>query len=149
MIAMTYGNIYVAQVAMGANDAQTLRAIREAESYDGPSLVIAYSHCISHGIPQMKFGFNQMKLAVDSGAWILYRYDPRLKAEGKNPLQLDSREPKVDIKDYMYNEVRFRTLLQAMPERAEELLDLARADANARWNTYRQMAEMDYSWAAD
>jgi pyruvate-ferredoxin/flavodoxin oxidoreductase len=147
MIAMTYGNIYVAQVAMGANDTQTLRAMREAESYDGPSLIIAYSHCIAHGIRQMKLGFNQQKLAVDSGAWMLYRYDPRLIAEGKNPLQLDSREPKADIADYMYNEVRFRTLQQSAPDRAEQLLDLARADAKARWNQYKQMADMDYSWA--
>ena len=148
MIAMTYGNIYVAQVAMGANDAQTLRAIQEAESYEGASLIIAYSHCIAHGIPQMKLGFSQQKAAVDSGAWMLYRYDPRLLAEGKNPLQLDSREPKADIKDYMYNEIRFRTLLQSEPERAESLLNLARADAKARWQMYRQMSEMDYSWAA-
>ncbi|MCJ7549760.1 MAG: pyruvate:ferredoxin (flavodoxin) oxidoreductase, partial [Anaerolineae bacterium] len=105
MIAMTYGNIYVAQVAMGANDTQTLRAMREAEGYEGPSLIIAYSHCIAHGIRQMKFGFEQQKLAVNSGAWMLYRYDPRLTAEGKNPLQLDSREPKGDIAEYMYNEV--------------------------------------------
>ncbi|MGC9469446.1 MAG: pyruvate:ferredoxin (flavodoxin) oxidoreductase [Anaerolineae bacterium] len=148
MIAMTYGNIYVAQIAMGANDAQSLRAIREAEAYDGPSLVIAYSHCIAHGIPNMMYGFSQQKLAVDSGAWILYRYDPRLRDEGKNPLQLDSREPKTDIKEYMYNEVRFRTLQQSMPDRADELLKLARADAKARWNMYKQMADMDYSWAA-
>jgi pyruvate-ferredoxin/flavodoxin oxidoreductase len=148
MIAMTYGNIYVAQIAMGANDTQALRAIREAEAYNGPSLVIAYSHCIAHGIPQMKLGFQQQKLAVDSGAWMLYRYDPRLADEGKNPLQLDSREPKTDIKEYMYNEIRFRTLLQSMPDRADDLLKLARADAKARWNTYKQMAEMDYSWAA-
>jgi len=147
MIAMSYGNIYVAQVAMGANDTQTLRAFREAESYDGPSLIIAYSHCIAHGIPNMKYGFKQQKLAVDSGAWVLYRYDPRRIAEGKNPLQLDSREPKIDIKEYMYNEVRFRSLAQAMPERAEQLLELARADVRTRWNIYRQMAEMDYSWA--
>ncbi len=149
MIAMTYGNIYVAQVAMGANDTQTLRAIREAESYEGPSLIIAYSHCIAHGIRQMKFGFAQQKLAVDSGAWMLYRYDPRLIAEGKNPLHLDSREPKSDIAEYMYNEVRFRMLQQSMPERAEQLLKLARSDAKARWNQYKQMAEMDYSWAAE
>ncbi|MGC9521146.1 MAG: pyruvate:ferredoxin (flavodoxin) oxidoreductase [Anaerolineae bacterium] len=148
MMAMTYGNVYVAQIAMGANDAQALRAIREAEAYDGPSLIIAYSTCIAHGIPQMSQGFDQMKRAVDSGAWVLYRYDPRLRDEGKNPLQLDSREPKMDIKEYMYNEVRFRTLLQSMPDRAEELLKLARADAKARWNTYKQMSEMDYSWAA-
>jgi len=149
MIAMTYGNIYVAQVAMGANDTQTLRAMREAESYEGPSLIIAYSHCIAHGIRQMKFGFAQQKLAVDSGAWMLYRYDPRLMAEGKNPLHLDSREPKTDIAEYMYNEVRFRMLQQSMPERAEQLLKLARSDAKARWNQYKQMAEMDYSWAAE
>jgi pyruvate-ferredoxin/flavodoxin oxidoreductase len=148
MIAMTYGNIYVAQIAMGANDTQALRAIREAEAYDGPSLVIAYSHCIAHGLSRMSLGFNQQKLAVDSGAWMLYRYDPRLRDEGKNPLQLDSREPKVDVKEFMYNEVRFRSLTQMMPERAEELLDLARADVTARWHMYKQMAEMDYSWAA-
>lgn len=149
MIAMTYGNIYVAQISMGANDAQALRAIREAEAYPGSSLIIAYSHCIMHHFSQMKFGFKQQKLAVDSGAWVLYRYDPRLAIQGKNPLQLDSREPKVDIKEYMYNEGRFRSLLQAMPERAEELLNMARGDAKARWNHYKQMAEMDYSWAAE
>jgi pyruvate-ferredoxin/flavodoxin oxidoreductase len=147
-MAMTYGNVYVAQIAMGASDMQTLRAFREAESYDGPSLIIAYSHCIAHGLPQMKMGFNQQQLAVDSGAWVLYRYDPRLTAEGKNPLQLDSKEPSIDIEEYMYNEVRFRTLQQSMPERAGMLLNLAREDAKARWNMYKQMAEMDYSWAA-
>ncbi len=144
LIAMTYGNIYVAQIAMGANDAQTLKTFTEAESYPGPSLIIAYSHCIAHGIPEMKQGFEQQKLAVDSGAWMLYRYDPRLLAEGKNPLQLDSKEPKVDIKDFMYNEVRFRALSQADPTRAEMLLNLARQDVKARWNYYRQLAEMDY-----
>jgi pyruvate-ferredoxin/flavodoxin oxidoreductase len=148
LMAMTYGNIYVAQVAMGANDRQTLKALREAESYDGPSLVIAYSHCIAHGVP-MHHGFDQQDKAVKSGAWMLYRYDPRLAAEGKNPLQLDSREPKLPIKEYMYNEVRFRTLTQSKPERAERLLTLAQQDATARWNYYKQLAEMDYSWAAE
>ena len=148
MIAMTYGNIYVAQIAMGANDAQALRAFREAESYDGPSLIIAYSHCIAHGIPRMKFGFEQQKKAVDSGAWMLYRYDPRRIAGGKNPLQLDSKAPKLDIKEYMYNEVRFRMLTRSKPAEAERLLELARADAVARWNQYKQMSEMDYSWVA-
>jgi pyruvate-ferredoxin/flavodoxin oxidoreductase len=148
MITMTYGNIYVAQISMGANDAQALRAIREAEAYPGSSLIIAYSHCIMHHFSRMKFGFQQQKLAVDSGAWVLYRYDPRRVLEGKNPLQLDSREPKVDIKEYMYNEGRFRSLLQAMPDRAEDLLAMARADAKARWNQYKQMADMDYSWAS-
>ncbi len=147
LITMTYGNIYVAQIAMGANDMQTLKAFREAESYDGPSLIIAYSHCIAHGIPAMKYGFQQQQLAVDSGAWLLYRYDPRRIAEGKNPLQLDCKEPKADIKEFMYNEVRFRTLMQSDPDRAEMLLNLAREDVKARWNQYKQMAEMDYSWA--
>ncbi len=147
LIAMTYGNIYVAQIAMGANDAQALKAFREAESYDGPSLIIAYSHCIAHGLRSMKYGFNQQKLAVASGAWILYRYDPRRALKGLNPLQLDSKEPTVDIKEYMYNEVRFRTLAQSKPERAAQLLELARMDARARWNYYKQLAAMDFSAA--
>ncbi|MGC9357319.1 MAG: pyruvate:ferredoxin (flavodoxin) oxidoreductase [Anaerolineae bacterium] len=148
LIAMTYGNIYVAQVAMGASDMQTLKAFREAESYDGPSLIIAYTHCIAHGYP-LKQGFDQQQKAVDSGAWILYRYDPRRLAEGKNPLQLDSKEPKIDIREYMYNETRFRMLTQSYPDRAETLLELARQDAIARWNYYKQLAEMDYSFAAE
>ena len=121
---MTYGNIYVAQISLGTDDAQALKAFREAESYPGPSLVIAYSHCILHGIPRMKFGFEQQKKAVASGAWMLYRYDPRLVNEGKNPLQLDYRPhkredtPPGDIAEYMYNEVRFKTLLRSKPERA-------------------------------
>ncbi len=147
MMAMTYGNVYVAQVAMGANDAHALKAFLEAESYPGPSLIIAYSHCIAHGISEMRFGFNQQKAAVESGAWILYRYDPRRVAEGKNPLQLDSKEPTLPIAEYMYNETRFRALRQTNPEAAEQLLKLAQEDAIARWNLYRQMAEMDYSWA--
>ena len=145
LISMTYGNIYVAQIAMGANDTQALKAFREAESYDGPSLIIAYSHCIAHGMPQMNMGFKQQQLAVDSGAWVLYRYDPRLTLQGKNPLQLDSKEPKADVADFMYNEVRFRTLRQADPDRAAELLLLARNDVQARWNYFKQLAEMDYT----
>ncbi|MGC9398736.1 MAG: pyruvate:ferredoxin (flavodoxin) oxidoreductase [Anaerolineae bacterium] len=148
LMAMSYGNIYVAQIAMGANDRQALKAFREAEAYDGPSLIIAYSHCIAHGIP-MHYGFDQQDKAVKSGAWLLYRYDPRRAAEGKNPLQLDCKEPSIPIKEYMYNEVRFRTLTQSMPERAERLLKLAQQDATARWNYYKQLAEMDYSWAAE
>ncbi len=148
MMAMTYGNVYVAQIAMGANDAQALKAFLEAESYPGPSLIIAYSHCIAHGISEMRFGFNQQKAAVDSGAWILYRYDPRRVAEGKNPLQLDSKEPTLPIREYMEKETRFRALRQTNPEAAEYLAKLAQEDAIARWNLYRQMAEMDYSWAA-
>ncbi len=149
LIAMTYGNIYVAQIAMGANDTQALRAFREAESYEGASLIIAYSHCIAHGMPQMNMGFKQQQLAVDSGAWVLYRYDPRMIVQGKNPLQLDSREPKADIADFMYNEVRFRTLRQSDPDRAAELLLLARGDVRARWNHFKQLAELDYSALAE
>ncbi|MDH7483070.1 MAG: pyruvate:ferredoxin (flavodoxin) oxidoreductase, partial [Spirochaetales bacterium] len=108
MIAMSYGYVYVAQIAMGANIGQTIKAIREAESYDGPSVVIAYSHCINHGIDMMK-GMNQQKAAVECGVWPLYRYDPRLKAEGRNPFQLDSKEPDFSKLDqYMYAEVRFK-----------------------------------------
>ena len=148
MIAMTYGNIYVAQVAMGANDRQTLKAFREAESYEGASLIIAYSHCIAHGLP-MKTGFDQQAKAVKSGAWPLYRYDPRRTEQGLNPLQLDYKAPSLPIEEYMYNEVRFRTLIQSKPERAEKLLKLAQKDVDARWQQYKQLAAMDYSWAKE
>ncbi len=144
LIVMTYGNVYVAQVAMGANDQQTVRAFLEAESYDGPSLIIAYSHCAMHGI-NMRAGFDQQQLAVDSGAWILYRYDPRRAAQGLNPLQLDSKAPKVPLRDYVYNETRFKMLVQSNPERAEKLLELAQKDVMARWRMYEQMAAFDYS----
>jgi hypothetical protein len=104
----------VARIAMGANDAQTLRAIQEAESYDGPSLIIAYSHCIAHGINMAK-GMEQQKLAVESGYWPLYRFDPRLREEGKNPFQLDSKAPKIRFRDYALNETRYRMLMQIRP----------------------------------
>ena len=144
MIAMTYGNIYVARVALGASDAQVLKAFNEADAYDGPSLIIAYSHCINHGI-DMKKGLAQQKLAVNSGAWVLYRYDPRLKAEGKNPLQLDSKAPTAKVSDYAYNENRYRMLLNQDEERAEQLMRAAEIDAAQRWSLYSQMAEIDYS----
>jgi pyruvate-ferredoxin/flavodoxin oxidoreductase len=143
MIATTYGNIYVAQVAMGANDRQTVKALVEAESYDGPSLVIAYSHCIAHGI-NMRLGFEQQQRAVDSGAWVLYRYDPRLAEEGQNPLQLDSRAPKIPLRDYAYHEARFKMLTQAKPMEAERLIELAQQDVNSRWQMYQQLASLDY-----
>jgi pyruvate-ferredoxin/flavodoxin oxidoreductase len=138
-MVMTYGNVYVAQVAMGANDAHTIRAILEAESYDGPSLIIAYSHCIAHGIDMTK-GLEQQKLAVDSGYWPLYRYDPRLKAEGKNPFQLDSKPPKIRLEDYIYNETRYRVLTQTNPEAAARLLVEAQKVVEERWQRYQQMA---------
>jgi pyruvate-ferredoxin/flavodoxin oxidoreductase len=139
MMAMTYGNVYVAQVAMGANDAQTIKAFLEAESYDGPALIIAYSHCIAHGIDMAK-GLNQQKLAVDSGYWPLYRYDPRLRAQGKNPLQLDSGAPKIPFKDYAYNEARYRMLQQSHPEEAEALMAAAQEAIHMRWKQYEALA---------
>ena len=141
MMAMTYGNVYVAQVAMGANDAHTIRAFLEAESYDGPSLIIAYSHCAMHGYDLSK-GLEQQKLAVQTGYWPLYRYDPRLKAEGKNPFQLDSKAPSLPLKDYIYNETRYRMLVQSMPERAEFLLAEAQKAVEERWRKYEQLASL-------
>ncbi len=144
MIAMTYGNIYVAQVAMGANDNQTVKAFVEAESYDGPSLILAYSHCIAHGI-NMTTGYGQQQAAVDSGHWPLYRYDPRRSEQGLNPLQLDSKEPKIPFEQYAYNETRFKMLTQSQPERAAQLLEMAQGDVLRRWRMYQQLAAMDYS----
>jgi pyruvate-ferredoxin/flavodoxin oxidoreductase len=144
MIAMTYGYIYTAQVAMGASDIQTLRAFREADMYDGPSLIIAYTHCIAHGY-DMKFGLNQQKLAVKSGVWPIYRFNPENIKEGKNPLKLDYKEPSIPVKDFAYNETRYRMLVQTNEKRAEDLLKLAQGDAEARWMKYSQMAAADYS----
>ncbi len=144
MIAMTYGSIYVAQVAMGANDNQTVKAFVEAESYDGPSLIIAYSHCIAHGI-NMSTANAQQQAAVDSGHWNLYRYDPRRLEQGQNPLQLDSKGPKIPLEQYVYNETRFKMLVQSMPDRAAQLLELAQGDVLRRWKMYEQLAAMDYS----
>ncbi|MEI6512631.1 MAG: pyruvate:ferredoxin (flavodoxin) oxidoreductase [bacterium] len=138
-MAMAYGNVYVAQIAMGANDAQTVKAFIEAESYEGPSLIIAYSHCIAHGIDMTK-GLNQQKMAVDSGYWPMYRFDPRLADAGKNPFQLDSREPTLPLKDYIYSENRFRMLIQSDPGGAEKLLHEAEKDVIRRWRLYKHMS---------
>jgi pyruvate-ferredoxin/flavodoxin oxidoreductase len=143
LMAIAYGYVYVARVAMGYSDQHTLKAFLEAESYNGPSIIIAYSHCISHGIDMAK-GLEQQKLAVQSGLWPLYRYDPRLSAENKNPLQIDSREPSVPVEQYMYNETRFRMLTQSDEARAETLLKLSSQDAKSRWNFYSQLAAMHY-----
>jgi len=144
MISMSYGYVYVAQIALGANMNQAIKAIREAESYDGPSIVIAYSHCINQGIDMMK-GMNQQKNAVQSGVWPLYRYDPRLKALGKNPFQLDSKEPDYSLlEQYMYAEVRFKSLVQANPERAKALLDKQRALIERRYKEYRYIADRTF-----
>jgi pyruvate-ferredoxin/flavodoxin oxidoreductase len=141
LLAMAYGNIYVARVAMGADDQQTLNAFLEAEAYDGPSLIIAYSHCIAHGY-DMAQGLAQQKKAVQSGYWFLYRYNPRLQAEGKNPLTIDSKAPSLPLGDYVYNETRYRMLTQSNAERAETLLDLAQHDVRQHWNLYHQLATL-------
>ncbi len=143
LIAMAYGYVYVARVAMGASDQQTLNAFLEAEAYDGPSLIIAYSHCIAHGIDMSK-GLEQQKLAVQSGAWPLYRYNPALVADGKNPLTIDSKEPSIPFEQYAYNETRYRMLVQSDEVRAEMLLKQAQGDAKSRWEFYKQMAAMNY-----
>jgi pyruvate-ferredoxin/flavodoxin oxidoreductase len=139
LMAMTYGHVYVARIAMGANDAHTLRALREAEAYDGPSLVIAYSHCIAHGY-DLRHGLDQQKAAVLSGHWPLLRYDPRLAAAGQNPLQLDSKAPSVPLKSYAYNETRYTMLAHSDPEAAARLLALAETDVAARWRLYEHLA---------
>jgi pyruvate-ferredoxin/flavodoxin oxidoreductase len=128
---------------MGASDQQTLSAFMEADAYDGPSLIIAYSHCISHGFDLRK-GLEQQKLAVASGAWPLYRFNPALIAHGQNPLSIDSKEPSIPISQYAYNETRYRMLLQSDEQRAELLIKQAQNDAKSRWALYRQMAAMHY-----
>jgi pyruvate-ferredoxin/flavodoxin oxidoreductase len=143
LIAMSYGYVYVARIAMGANDQQTLRAILEAESYDGPSLIIAYSHCIAHGYDMAK-GLEQQKLAVQSGHWPMYRYDPRLAEQGQNPLIIESKEPSIPISQYAYNETRYKMLTQLDEARAEQLMHEAQRDAKSRWTLYQQMAAMHY-----
>ncbi|MCL2269852.1 MAG: pyruvate:ferredoxin (flavodoxin) oxidoreductase, partial [Treponema sp.] len=142
-IAMSYGYVYVAKISLGANMGQTIKAFREAESYDGPSLIIAYSHCINHGINMSK-GLDQGKAAVTSGLWPLYRYDPRLKAQGKNPFQLDSKDPTTSIEDFMYKEVRFKSLKAASPDRADALLAKAKAQAERVWKEYKYLAERPF-----
>jgi pyruvate-ferredoxin/flavodoxin oxidoreductase len=139
MMAMAYGNVYVAKVAFGAKDAQTVRAIQEAESYPGTSLVIAYSHCIAHGY-DLAHGLDQQKLAVDAGHWPLFRFDPRRVANGENPLVLESAAPKIDLGKYVRNESRYRMVEQAHPERFKQLLETAQADIKTRFATYETLA---------
>ena len=142
MISMTYGNIYVAQIAMGADYNQTVKALAEAEAYDGPSIVIAYSHCIAHGI-DMGSGMNEQKKAVQSGRWPLFRYNPALKAQGKNPLTIDSKPPTISVADFMNGENRFRTLQKSNPEVAKRLAVLADAEYKWRLSVYQQIAAMN------
>ncbi len=148
LMAMTYGNTYVARVAMGARDEQTLRAFLEAEAFEGPSLIIAYSHCIAHGI-DMSTGMQNQKAAVESGQWILYRYNPDRARAGENPLILDSRAPKIPVERYMYMENRFKMLTLSEPERARRLLEAAQEDVNNRWEYYQYLAERKWGQSAD
>lgn len=144
MMAMNYGNVYVAQVAMGANDTQVLRAFLEAEAYDGPSLIIAYSHCIAHGI-NMGTALNNQKAAVQSGHWMLYRYNPEKGEAGENPLTLDSRKPRIPMRDYMYMENRYKMLTKSSPEMAKQLLEKAQEQADDRWKQYEFLAKHGFA----
>ncbi|HYA97505.1 MAG TPA: pyruvate:ferredoxin (flavodoxin) oxidoreductase [Methylomirabilota bacterium] len=139
MEAISYGNVYVARVAMGGNDTHTVKAFLEAEAYSGPSLIIAYSHCIAHGY-DMVFGFEQQKKAVLSGYWPLMRYDPSLRAEGKNPFQLDSKAPSMPLKDYAYQEARYTMLARSNRAAAAELLKQAQEDVYRTWRVYENRA---------
>jgi pyruvate-ferredoxin/flavodoxin oxidoreductase len=140
MTAIRYGDVYIAQVAMGANDTQTIKAFLEAEAHPGPSLIIAYSQCIAHGIDMAK-GMHQQKLAVDSGYWPLYRYNPRLVEEDKQPFQLDSTDPKIPLQDYIYTEGRYRMLQQSEPAVAKFLLGQAQKAVSRRWQQYKNLSE--------
>jgi len=141
LMAIVYGSIYVAKVAIGANPNQTVKAFIEAESYPGPSLIIAYAHCIAHGI-NMTAGYQEQKKAVDCGHWPLYRFNPQLKEEGKNPLQLDSKAPTLDFEEYAYGQNRYRQLVQSKPQAAAELLKLASSDATGRYALMEQLAKL-------
>ena len=139
-MAMSYGYVYVASVAMGANKNQLMKAVKEAESYRGPSIIIAYSPCINHGI-NMGLTQEEEKRAVEAGYWLLYRYNPMLKEEGKNPLVLDSKEPKADFKEFLMGEVRYSSLTRTFPENAKTLFQKAEEDVKERYNFYKKMAE--------
>ena len=144
---MSYGYVYVAQVAMGANNVQLLKAMKEAEAYDGPSLIIAYSPCINHGIKQGMTNSQLVeKQAVECGYWHLYRYNPQLEAEGKNPFTLDSNKPAWDkSNDFIMDEVRFSSLKKAFPAEADELFAATQANAKWRYNSYRRLAAENWN----
>ncbi len=148
LLAVTYGNIYVARVAMGANDNQTVKAFLEAEAYDGPSLIIAYSHCIAHGF-NMTEGMQHQKEAVECGAWPLFRYNPEMALAGKNPLKLDSKAPKMIFSDYAMKETRFKMLTKSHPEASKRLMDAAQKENLQRWQVYEQLATINYGDGQD
>ena len=140
MMAMSYGNVYVASIALGANDQQALKAIVEAEAYEGPSIILAYSHCIAHGI-NMTTGMQDQKAAVAAGQWLLYRFDPQKTEKGENPLTLDSRAPSIPAEQFMMMENRFKMLVKSKPEEAKRLFKLAQQDVDARWKTYEYLSQ--------
>ena len=139
--AISYGYVFVARVAMGGSDTHTVKTFLEAEAHDGPSLIIAYSHCIAHGY-DMAFGMNQQKAAVLSGYWPLMRYNPALRLEGKNPFQLDSKAPSISLKQYAYQEARYTMLARSNPQAARDLLHLAQDDVERQWRVYSNRAAM-------
>ena len=141
MMAIAYGNVYVAKIAMGANDAQTVKAFVEAEAYDGPSIIIAYSHCVAHGY-DLRYGMDHQKLAVDSGLWPMLRYNPDLEKEGKNPMQLDYKGPQIDVKNFMYQETRFKMVEKLNANNAKEYLETAREHAKNQYKRYKNIEEM-------
>ena len=144
MMAIAYGNVYVARVAMGADDTQTLKAFIEAERYDGPSLIIAYAHCIAHGY-DLKYGMDQQKKAVDSGLWPTFRYNPERESRGENPMQLDYKGPKIPVKAYMYKETRFSSVAQINATDATDFLEVATFHAQEMYKRYKSLASIDYS----
>ncbi len=143
MMAIAYGNVYVARVAMGASDAQTIKAFIEAERYDGPSIIIAYSHCVAHGY-DLRYGMEHQKLAVDSGLWATFRYNPDLAKEGKNPMQLDYKGPRIDVKNYMYQESRFKMVEKMDAGNAKAYLETARSHAEEMYKRYQNLAQMSF-----
>ena len=143
-IAMTYGYVYVAQVGMGADKNQLMKAITEAESYDGPSIIIAYAPCINHGIKKgMGKSQENIKDAVDAGYWHLYRYNPELKEKGRNPFILDSKEPTASFRDFIMGQIRYSSLSKEFPEIADKLYAMTEQDAKDKYHTYKELAERD------
>ena len=141
LIAMSYGGIYVASIAIGANPNQAVKAFAEAESYNGPSLILAYTHCIAHGI-DMATGYETQKKAVACGHWPLYRFDPRLREQGKNPLQMDSKAPTMDFAEFAYGQNRFESLTKSNPEVAAKLMELAKKDAAKKYSLLEKLSQL-------
>ena len=148
MIAMSYGYIYVARIALGANQNQAVKAFMEAEAYDGPSLLLCYSHCIAHGINMIN-GYAEQKRAVDSGHWPLYRYNPELTAQGKNPLVIDSKDPTLPLADYAYRENRYKILQRSNPEASKKFMDHAQKSVVAKFKMLKQLAAMEMDKEAE